>query len=118
MRTLLEKEQWIMDGNYRRTLEMRMSYADTIIFLDHGRSVCLWRAITKHLRHKNIQKEVAPGCPHKVDWEFVKWIWQYPKNSRLRECALLDQYKKTKSIHILRTQKDITAFLAHTIITP
>jgi adenylate kinase family enzyme len=31
---LLEKESWIMDGNYPSTLSKRMEYADTVIFLD------------------------------------------------------------------------------------
>ena len=41
MRRLVAGERWIIDGNYSRTLEMRMAACDTAIFLDVPRAV--WR---------------------------------------------------------------------------
>ena len=37
----LEKPRWIIDGNYSRTLPMRLSGCDTVIFLDFPRLTCL-----------------------------------------------------------------------------
>lgn len=39
--TELRKETWIMDGNYARTLEIRLSYCDTVFFFDLPTEICL-----------------------------------------------------------------------------
>jgi len=41
---ILEKDYWIIDGNYGRTLEMRLKKCDTVLFLDYP---------TKHLKYPN-----------------------------------------------------------------
>lgn len=38
---ILERDEWILDGNYQRTLEMRMKACDTVILLDYSTEVCL-----------------------------------------------------------------------------
>lgn len=38
---ILEKDRWIVDGNYLRTLEMRLHACDTVFFLDYPLEVCL-----------------------------------------------------------------------------
>src|ERR1051325_3370360 len=54
---LLNREAWIMDGNYSGTLEMRMAACDTVIFLDIARSVCLWRVMKRSISYR---KECRP----------------------------------------------------------
>ena len=41
---LVKKESWIIDGNYGGTMDIRLNAADTIIFLDIPRTICLYRA--------------------------------------------------------------------------
>lgn len=38
---VLEKDEWIIDGNYGSTMELRMAACDTAIFLDYPLDVCL-----------------------------------------------------------------------------
>ena len=38
----LDKPRWIIDGNYDRTLSMRLDGCDTVIWLDYNRFVCLF----------------------------------------------------------------------------
>src|SRR5687767_5604500 len=80
---LIAQEQWIMDGNYGRTLSVRLAAADTIIFLDLPRLVCTWRIIVRRFRHFGRSRpDVAPGCPERLTWEFVNWVWTYPARRR------------------------------------
>src|SRR5215470_7625258 len=44
---LLNREAWIMDGNFSDTLVMRMAACDTVIFLDLARLICLWRVLKR-----------------------------------------------------------------------
>src|ERR1700684_1659738 len=39
---LCAQETWILDGNYGGTLDLRFAAADTIIFLDLSRWLCLY----------------------------------------------------------------------------
>ena len=38
---VLEKEAWIVDGNYASTMEQRLAACDTVFFLDYPLEVCL-----------------------------------------------------------------------------
>lgn len=38
---ILTKEQWIIDGNYQRTLEVRLQQCDTVFLLDFPLEICL-----------------------------------------------------------------------------
>lgn len=37
----IKKEKWIIDGNYRSTMELRLQACDTVFFLDYFVEVCL-----------------------------------------------------------------------------
>lgn len=59
-----EKPRWIIDGNYSRTLPMRLAKCDTVIFLDFPRLTCLFGAMRRVLRYRGkrapIWRRVAP----------------------------------------------------------
>ena len=38
---VLKKDEWIIDGNYGSTMELRMVACDTVIFLDYPLDICL-----------------------------------------------------------------------------
>ena len=38
---IVSQDAWIIDGNYNRTLELRMRECDTVFFLDYPLEVCL-----------------------------------------------------------------------------
>ena len=87
---LLEKDKWIMDGNYPSTLSKRMAYADTVIFLEFHRVVCLWRCVRRYLKYKGGSRpELTAGCDEKMDLEFLRWIWRYPEEVKPRALAAI-----------------------------
>lgn len=80
---LLDGESWIIDGNYSGTMEMRLAACDTAIFLDLPRLSCTWRVIKRKLAfHGRSRPDMAPGCPERIGWEFIKWTWDYRNRSR------------------------------------
>ena len=38
---VMQTHEWILDGNFSSTMEMRMAACDTVIFLDYPCDVCL-----------------------------------------------------------------------------
>ena len=79
----LEKPEWIIDGNFNSTIEMRAQYADLVIFLDFPNWLCLARILKRRWMYRGkTRPDMGEGCPEKVDWEFIKFIWTYPKKKR------------------------------------
>ena len=114
-RTIAElsaREAWIMDGNYGRTLAPRLAAADTVIFLDLPRLVCTWRIFQRQIRYAGrTRPDSAPGCPEKLTWEFVSWVWTYPERRRPGVMAQLDVMRANKRVVILRSQAEVNRFL-------
>src|SRR5688572_26030956 len=82
---LIVADAWVMDGNYSGTLDLRIPAADTIVFLDFPRVVCLWRAVRRRLAfHRRTRPDIHPECPERLTWQFVDWIWNYPRKQRPR----------------------------------
>ncbi len=109
---LISQPEWIIDGNYGRMLNMRIQAADTVIFLDRPRLICLWNCLKRIVSHygKN-RPDMGPGCPEKIDWEFLKWIWQFPGSSRNHVVKTINEYREGRSIYILKSRRSITQFL-------
>lgn len=76
---VLNRDSWIIDGNFKRTLPRRLKHADTVIYLDYPKTVCLKRGF---LRQTGKPHEVAPGCPDRLDFNFLRRIWTFRKTTR------------------------------------
>jgi len=111
-RDLLAGSEWIADGNYGGTLEIRLEKADAVIFLDFSRFVCVYGAVKRWLA--NIGKtrpDMAEGCPESIDFAFLKWIWQFPKKSRPNVLEKIARHQNVKLITI-KSRKRLKQFLA------
>ena len=110
---LVGGDAWIIDGNYGGTLDLRVEACDTVVFLDLPRVVCLWRVLKRQARHiGRARPELNPGCPERLSWEFLVWIWTYRSRRRgaiLNRLAALD---KRKRVAILRSSAEIEEFLS------
>ncbi len=80
-RELVRRDSWVMDGTYDNSLDIRLPRADTVIFLDYPRRICLWHAVRRiAANHGQVRSDMAEGCPEKIDWSFIKWIWNYRRD--------------------------------------
>ena len=110
---LVRRDSWIMDGNFSGTLEFRFQHCDTIIFLDMPRLLCLWRVTKRRLRYrKRSRPDMADGCDEKLDPEFIRWVWTYPRRSRPKVVRLIQEHSGDKRIVWLRSDSEVEKFLA------
>lgn len=110
---LVSQPRWVMDGNYGGTLEMRLASCDSVVFLDLPRRVCLWRILKRRLRYRGrTRPDVAPGCPERLTWGFVKWVWTYRKR---RRAGILERLRRLteRRVIILSSQRHVDRFLAN-----
>lgn len=106
-----EKERWIIDGNYNRTLELRMAKCDTIIYLDFSRWQCLTGWLKRLITHwGKARPDMAPGCNEWFDPEFVKWLWNYSRDNRQRNYDLIARYPHANAV-ILKNRRQVRKFL-------
>ena len=116
--TILElsrREAWIMDGNYGRTLPVRLARADAVVFLDVHPLVCMYRVIKRRLKTRGVRPDVAPGCPEKLDWSFVQWILTFRMARRPGILAMLEATDPKVQVHVLRSDADARQFLAQNL---
>ena len=106
----MEKACWIMDGNFNRTLDVRLERADTVLYLDFPRWLCLWGWIGRVIKNwGRAREDMAPGCSEWFDPEMAKWIWNFNKQNRQR---YLDKLKNWNGeVHILHNRRQVRRFL-------
>ena len=69
LQMILEQDEWIIDGNFARTLPMRLAYCDTVFFLDFPTGVCL-EGVERRI---GIKHEDMPWVEHEFDEEFRRY---------------------------------------------
>ena len=77
---VMEKDEWIIDGNYSSTMDMRMAACDTVIFLDFPLDACLDGI--KERRGK--PRDDMPWVETEEDAEFIEFIKSYNERQRPR----------------------------------
>jgi adenylate kinase family enzyme len=72
-----------MEGNYSNTYDLRMPRADALAWLDYPRRTCLSRVLIRIAKgYGRTRPDLPEGCPEKIDWEFLRFVWDYPNKHR------------------------------------
>ncbi len=109
---LIQQPGWIIDGYYGGTLDIRYGVADTIIFLDLPRIVCVWRTLKRRVVYHGRQRpDMAADCPESIDWPFIQYIWRYPYAKRPDVLRRLAGLSPGKHIIHLDSSKAVKKFL-------
>jgi adenylate kinase family enzyme len=104
-------DRWITDGNYGGSLDVRLPAADTVLFLDMPRRVTIPGILRRWWRHHGTAVQ-APGCPERVSWEFLRWVWHYRRDSRPRALAAVAAHARSAEVVVLRSRAEVAAFLS------
>ena len=103
---ILKRDSWIIDGNYSRTLEMRLKACDTVFLLDFPVDTCLDGANARI----GTQRDDIPWVEQALDEEFKRWITEFPQTELPRIYSLLKKYND-KDIFIFKSRDDVDRFL-------
>lgn len=104
---IMKGNQWIIDGNYQRTLEVRITECDTIFLLDIPLNDCLKGAKSRIGK----QREDLPWIENTFDEEFKQWIIDFPKTQLPQIYELLEKYQMDKDIIIFKSREEIDQYL-------
>ena len=103
---ILATDGWIIDGNYGRTLEMRLQACDTVFLLDFPVDVCL-EGIRARLGQKH---EDLPWTETTPDAGFMKWVKSFPKEQLPKTYSLLAQYGKDRNVIIFHSREEADSY--------
>ena len=99
-------EEWIIDGNYGSTMEMRMAACDTVIFLDYTPDVCLDGVV----KRRGKPRSDMPWTETEDDEEFMEYIRNFNVESRPKIIELIGEYKD-KKVYIFTDRFEADEFL-------
>lgn len=103
---VLQKDEWIIDGNYASTMELRLDMCDTVFFLDFPTDVCL--AGVQARRGK--ARSDIPWVETEDDAVFIEFIKTFNEQQKPQILKLL-QNQEDKRIFIFSSREEAAAFL-------
>jgi adenylate kinase family enzyme len=107
---LAATDEWIIDGNYFNSYDVRFERADTVIVLSLPRRVCIARVVLRVAKnwHRDVQ---AKGCPEHFDGEFLAWLWHYPRDVQPLLDEALARHAHTLEIIELKTKREVRDYV-------
>lgn len=104
---IFKEENWIIDGNYQRTLELRLKECDTVFLLDFPLEDCLSGAESRI----GVKRKDLPWVEENLDEEFRQVIIDFPKKKLPQIYELIEKYKINKNIIIFKARKEADNYL-------
>lgn len=109
---LVKKERWIIDGNYLSTMDIRLQAADTIIWLDFSRRLCLWRIWQRYLQYGGaVRPDMANNCVERLNWDFLLYVWNFSHTQRQSILSKIEPYQNGKQVIIFKQPQQVDNFL-------
>lgn len=104
---ILALDSWIIDGNYSRTIESRISACDTIFLFDLPVEICLDGAISRLGKGRYdmpwIDTELNPNLKREIE--------EFGDKNLPTIYALIDKYNADKTVIVFKSREQADAFL-------
>ena len=90
---------------------MRLERCDSVIFLDYPRWLCLWGVVKRIAKsYGKVRPDMPEGCPERIDWEFLQWVWNFHKNVRPKLITALDNAPDVQ-LTVLKNRTEAEKFM-------
>ncbi len=107
---LVSGDEWIIEGNYQNTFDIKFPASDTIIVLDINRFICFWRIWKRRILKNRVDK--LDCCKERITWRLARWVlWDYPRIGRSEIRKYIAKCKENKII-ILKSSEEAEKFLS------
>lgn len=108
IKEIFSTDEWIIDGNYSRTIEMRMAECDTVFLFDLPTQVCIQGATDR------IGKEHydLPWIETELDPEFELFIREFPETTLKKIYGLIEKYKNEKTVVVFKSREEADKYIS------
>lgn len=120
LQTALKPEQWVLDGNYTRTIPIKWHSVDTVIWIDFSLSRTVYQAFTRAVKRIRHGRELWPGTGNKETFKktflsresIIFWTLTNFKKNRRRYAQMMSapEYSHIRFIR-LRSPRACREFL-------
>ena len=107
IKEIFRASQWIIDGNYSRTIEMRLKECDTVFLFDLPAEVCIQGARERIGKGRYDM----PWIEKEPDPEFEAFIKAFPETTLPKIYSLIEKYKNEKEIVIFKSREEADEYL-------
>ena len=104
---ILREERWIIDGNYLRTMPLRLARCDTVFFFDLPLSQCLEGARAR----VGAEREDLPWKEESFDAEFCAEILAFGKEQKPQILSLLKSSGGGRKVVTFRSRAEADRFI-------
>lgn len=101
-------DEWIMDGNYSATMELRMSLCDTIIFLDYPTEVCMEGIMSRRGKPREDMPWVE--SVDEIDEKFIDSVKNYNTHNRPIVLERINKYSD-RNVIVFTGRNEADGFL-------
>ncbi|WP_410511499.1 DUF4375 domain-containing protein [Paenibacillus sp. BR2-3] len=109
---LIHKDKYVLDGNYSRTLKVRLKESDTIFYLDFPRYLCLYRIFKRRiLNHGRVRSDMAEGTKRIYSWYNTRVLID-----SVNDGGLISFYYNTGADYLIETMEDLHRIKADKVI--
>ena len=100
-------KEWIIDGNYRRTIEVRLQHCDTVFLFDLPTETCIQGATARLGK----ERYDVPWIDTKLDPKLKQEIEEFPAKVLPGIYELLEKYKAGKQVIIFKSRMQADEYL-------
>lgn len=102
----IKADRWIIDGNYGRTIPLRLKYADAVVYMDYSRITCIFGALKRVImNYGRTREDMGSNCPERFDMEFMKYVWTFNKINRERYYQILSE-RNNIEVFVVRNRRE------------
>ncbi len=114
-----ENNQWVLDGNYSRTMKITWPMADTVIWIDYPFWVVFYQNFTRAIKRSITREELWPNTNNRESIirlfskdSILKWLVQtYPRMKQRYETAINDPQNSHLQFYRLKSRNEVSKFL-------
>ena len=107
LKAVMSTPEWIIDGNYASTMEMRLAECDTVFFLDYPTAVCIEGIESRRGQPRSDMPWIENDV---VDEEFISFIKNYNTINRPKVLELIGKFPD-KNIIVFKSRKEADAYI-------
>lgn len=106
-------ERWVIDGNYTRTLQVRIDRADLIIYIEISRTLAVYRVVRRSIAHwGRTRPDMGDDCPDHIDPAFLAFVWNYPNRRGAEYPQMLEEARSVVTrVVVLRAGREVTRYV-------
>lgn len=106
--SIIKSDSWIVDGNSTKSLEMRYSKADLVLYFNYPRWICYLRIFQRLFKKNSAIDDRASGCKETVRWSLLRYMWSFEERVAKPIDVLKEKYPSTRFVEITSDKEAVT----------